>query len=166
MTKLWSAAALLPLALMAAAPVAAQPAATAAAPGQTAFIAAPDLRAEVEAMSHEVKPGGFLWRPVLKAGPSVAALEYWTSPRPPAIHPHQAEYVVVMAGSGALVSGGTMTDPHETQPGLIEGGRIEGGVTRELKVGDAFMVPAGVPHWFAIHGDRLVLLGTKLDQPN
>jgi mannose-6-phosphate isomerase-like protein (cupin superfamily) len=157
---------LLPLIFLAT-PASAQapPAAAPVSPGQTAFVAGRDLQAEIAAVSKEVKPGGFLWRPVLRGGVSVAALEVWTSPRPPAIHPDEAEYAMVVAGSGTLVSGGTMVGPHLTKPGLVEGERIEGGTSRELRTGDVFMVAPGVPHWFAVHGDRMVLLGTKLAQP-
>jgi mannose-6-phosphate isomerase-like protein (cupin superfamily) len=81
------------------------------------------------------------------------------------VHPDQAEYVVVIAGEGSMVSGGRLVDPATTNPTLIEGSRIDGGVTRRLRPGDVFLVPAGTPHWFGIDGDRLVLLGTKIGQP-
>jgi mannose-6-phosphate isomerase-like protein (cupin superfamily) len=113
-----------------------------------------------------MKPGqGFLWRPLVRGGDAVAALEYWTKPGKPAVHPDQAEYVVVVAGEGSMISGGRLVDPATTNPTLIEGSRIDGGVTRRLRPGDVFLVPAGTPHWFGIDGDRLVLLGTKIAQP-
>jgi quercetin dioxygenase-like cupin family protein len=61
-----------------------------------------------------------------------------------------------------MISGGTLADAKVTRPDLTEGSRIVGGTTRTLKTGDVFLVPAGVPHWFGITGERLVLLGTKL----
>jgi mannose-6-phosphate isomerase-like protein (cupin superfamily) len=151
------------LALAAAAPVLAQ----APAGDPTAYAASADIRAQVAAMAAELKPGQhFLYRPLLKDGVSTAALEYWTGPGAPAVHPNQAEYVVVVAGAGTLLTGGHMTDPTVRNPTLVEGGRIEGGTTRALGVGDAFLVPAGVPHWFGIPGGgRLVMLGIKLDRP-
>ncbi len=63
----------------------------------------------------------------------------------PAIHPAEAEYAIVVAGAGTLVSGGTMADPETTNPKLVQGSRIEGGTTRRLGPGDIFMIPAGVP---------------------
>ncbi len=132
----------------------------------TAFVPAADVQAAVEAMRRDMKPDqGFLWRPLVRNGDAVAALEYWRKPAKPAVHPAEAEYVVVIAGAGTMVSGGTLVEPKETNPNLVEGSRIEGGTTRALHPGDVFLVPAGTPHWFGIDGDRLVLLGTKIPQP-
>ncbi len=130
------------------------------------FASSAEVQAQIEAMREALKPGqGFAWRPLVRGGAAVAALEYWTRPGKPAVHPDQAEYVVVVAGSGTMLSGGRLVDPAETNPTLIEGARIEGGTTRMLRRGDVFLVPAGTPHWFGVTGDRLVLLGTKIDQP-
>ena len=131
----------------------------------TGFASAADVQAQVEQMRKAMKPGqGFLWQPLVRGGDAVAALEYWTKPAKPAVHPKQAEYVIVIAGSGTMVSGGKMLDAATTNPDLIEGSRIEGGTSRKLHPGDVFLIPAGTPHWFGIDSDRLVLLGTKIPQ--
>lgn len=127
------------------------------------FATAAAIQAEIAAMEREMKPGqGFLWRPVLRGGAAVAALEYWKVPGRPAVHPVEAEYATVIAGSGTLVAGGRLVGATQTDAGLIEGDRIEGGTSRPLRPGDVFLIPAGVPHWFGITGGKLVLLGTKL----
>jgi mannose-6-phosphate isomerase-like protein (cupin superfamily) len=105
---------------------------------------------------------GFMWRPLLRDGATVAAIEIWKMPGRPAVHPVVAEYAIVLDGAGTLVSGGTMTDPKATRTNLIEGDQIEGGATRTLGPGDVILIPAGVPHWIGITGERLVLLGIKL----
>lgn len=131
----------------------------------TAFASAADVKAQVESMRRAMKPGmGFMWQPLVRGGDAVAALEYWTKPAKPAVHPDQAEYVIVIAGDGTMVSGGRLIAPVTTNPTLIEGSRIEAGTTRPLHTGDVFLIPAGTPHWFGITGDRLVLLGTKIAQ--
>jgi len=130
------------------------------------YASAGDVKAQVEAMRRTMKPGqGFMWMPLVRGGDAVAALEYWKKPGKPAVHPDQAEYVVVIAGNGTMLSGGRLVDPVTSNPTLIEGRRIEGGTTRALHPGDVFLIPAGTPHWFGIAGDRLVLLGTKIAQP-
>lgn len=131
-----------------------------------AVIGEADLRRQIAMMKADLKPDtSLLWRPVITADGSTAALEYWHRPRPPAVHTVDAEYVLVMDGSGWLLSGGTMTHGHETRPGLVEGDAIEGGTKRELKAGDVFLIPAGMPHWFGIHGEGLVMLGIKMPAP-
>ena len=146
-----------PLLVLLAAPVAAQ------APDPTGYATAADIRAQVAAMAKAMKPGqGFAWQPVMQGDGHVAALEIWKSPGRPAVHPAEAEYVMVVDGAGTMVSGGTLVDAKVVKPDLTEGSRITGGTTRTLKPGDVFLVPAGVPHWFGITGGRLVMLGTKL----
>jgi quercetin dioxygenase-like cupin family protein len=156
-------AALLLAATLGAAPALAQ---TAASADPTAFASSADTSAQVKSMLAEMKPDqGFMWRPLVGAGANIAAIEIWKKPGRPAVHPAEAEYAIVLEGTGTLVSGGTLADPQTRNPGLVEGSRIEGGTTRTLGPGDVILVPAGVPHWFGITGDRLVLLGIKLPGP-
>lgn len=132
-------------------------------PGQTEVASGKEVRALIAAMLAEMKPGqGFLWRPLVRDGSRVAAIEIWKKPGRPAVHPSEAEYAVVLEGAGTLLSGGTLVAPVTRRAGLVEGAQIEGGTTRTLGPGDVLLVPAGVPHWFGVTGDRLVLLGTKL----
>ena len=129
----------------------------------TSFAGSTEVQAQTRAMLAEMKPDqGFMWRPLVRDGERVAAIEIWKKPGRPAVHPAEAEYAIVLEGAGTLVSGGTLADPATRNPGLIEGSRIEGGTTRTLGPGDVILVPAGVPHWFGITGERLVLLGIKL----
>ena len=129
----------------------------------TSFARGADVQAQLRQMLSEMKPDqGFMWRPVVRDGANVAAIEIWKKPGRPAVHPDQAEYAIVLEGAGTLISGGVMADPKVSNPTLVEGSRIEGGVTRPLGPGDVILVPAGVPHWFGITGERLVLLGIKL----
>lgn len=129
----------------------------------TAFASGADVQAQVRDMLAAMKPDqGFMWRPLVRDGATVAAIEIWKKPGRPAVHPAEAEYAIVLDGAGTLVSGGSMADAKATNANLVEGSRIEGGATRPLGPGDVILIPAGVPHWFGITGDRLVLLGVKL----
>lgn len=128
----------------------------------TSFAASAEVGSRIIALERTMKPGqGFAAAPLVQADGTSAALEYWKAPGKPAVHPDEAEYATVMAGSGTLVSGGTLVAPKLRFPGLVEGDRIEGGTTRKLAVGDVFLIPAGTPHWFGIEG-KLVMLGTKI----
>jgi len=132
-------------------------------PGMTEVASGAAVRAQVATMLAEMRPDqGFLWRPLVRDGARVAAIEVWKKPGRPAVHPAEAEYATVLEGAGTLVSGGTLVAPVTRPNGMIEGERIAGGTTRALAPGDVLLIPAGVPHWFGITGDHLVLLGTKL----
>jgi mannose-6-phosphate isomerase-like protein (cupin superfamily) len=148
--------------MLAATPLAAAPAPV----DPTSFVAAPDVQAQVAAMERAMKPGqGFAWQSLVRQGETVAGLEIWKKPGKPAVHPADAEYTIVIAGAGTLVSGGMLADATATKPDLTEGSRIDGGRSRTLAPGDVILIPAGTPHWFGITGDRLVLLGIKIATP-
>ena len=108
----------------------------------------------------------FFWQPLLRDGTNTAAIEYWSAPARPAIHPAEGEYFTVLEGSGMLVTGGTLIGAQQVRPGFVDGDRIEHGTTRPLHQGDTVLIPAGVPHWFGIPaGTTLVLLGIKVPTP-
>ena len=131
--------------------------------GPSGFASGADVQAQLRQMLAAMKPDqGFMWRPLVRDGATVAAIEIWKKPGRPAVHPAEAEYAIVLEGAGTLVSGGTLADPKTSKADLVEGSRIEGGTTRPLGPGDVILIPAGAPHWFGITGDRLVLLGIKL----
>jgi mannose-6-phosphate isomerase-like protein (cupin superfamily) len=155
-----AAAAILALALPGAAHAQDAPAPAPTPPAGLA-VSGDELRAKAAAMTAGMGDAGFAWEAVLRDGDTVAAIEVWRRPGKPALHPDEAEYALVLEGSGTLLSGGTMADATQTRPGLVEGSRIEGGTTRTLAPGDVILVPAGVPHWFGVDG-KLVLLGMKL----
>ena len=131
--------------------------------GLSGFASSADVQTQLREMLAAMKADqGFMWRPLVRDGATVAAIEIWKKPGRPAVHPAEAEYAIVLEGAGTLVSGGTLADAKVSNANLIEGSRIEGGVTRALGPGDVILIPAGIPHWFGVAGDRLVLLGLKL----
>lgn len=132
-------------------------------PEPSGFASQADVQAQLREMLGAMKPDqGFAWRPLVRDGANVAAIEIWKKPGRPAVHPSESEYAIVLEGAGVLLSGGVLIDPAARNAGLVEGSRIEGGATRPLAPGDVILVPAGVPHWFGVTGERLVLLGIKL----
>ncbi len=58
----------------------------------TSFASAADVTAQVAAMERDMEPGqGFAWKPLLRNGEQVAAIEVWRKPDRPAVHPDQEE---------------------------------------------------------------------------
>lgn len=131
--------------------------------GPSGFASSAEVQTQIrEMLAAMTADQGFMWRPLVRDGATVAAIEIWKKPGRPAVHPVEAEYAIVLEGSGMVVSGGVMADSKVSNANLIEGSQIEGGATRALGPGDVILIPAGVPHWFGISGDRLILLGIKL----
>ena len=64
------------------------------------------------------------------------------------IHTHDADIMYVLEGTATVITGGSAPDAKMIEPGELRGASIAGGETRQLKKGDVFIIPAGVPHWF------------------
>lgn len=134
-------------------------------PDPTSFAASADVRAVVAKMGRDIKPAqDMLYRPLLTQAPYTVAVEYWVRPKQAAAHLTEAELLYVLEGSGVLVSGGSLANPHHLY-GETNGGDIVGGTTRPLKPGDVVLVPEGVPHWFGIDGGKLVMLTLHMPRP-
>ncbi len=64
------------------------------------------------------------------------------------IHTRDTDIAYILQGSATLVTGGVAVGVKATGPEELRGTAIEGGATRELKVGDVVVIPNGTPHWF------------------
>ncbi len=90
-----------------------------------------------------------------------------------ASHDKVSEVYQVLAGSGTLVTGGTIVNPKRrtstqeevTQingPG-VSGDSIQGGVSRRITKGDMVIIPAGTPHWFSEIQETLTYTVVRVD---
>jgi mannose-6-phosphate isomerase-like protein (cupin superfamily) len=90
-----------------------------------------------------------------------------------ASHDRVSEVYQVLAGSGTLVTGGTIVNPQRctstqeevTQingPG-VSGDSIQGGVSRRITKGDMVIIPAGTPHWFSEIQETLTYTVVRVD---
>ncbi len=61
-------------------------------------------------------------------------------------HDRYADLLVVLKGHATILTGGTISDLHETAPGEFLGSAIVGGTSAILGPGDIFHIPAGLPH--------------------
>jgi mannose-6-phosphate isomerase-like protein (cupin superfamily) len=61
------------------------------------------------------------------------------------------EIYYILAGSGTLVTGGTLPDPHPLagSSNTLASPRIDGGVSRTVTTGDVVIIPGNTPHWFS-----------------
>lgn len=90
-----------------------------------------------------------------------------------ALHYKVSEVYHVMKGSGTLVTGGALVNAktraadsvmvkQEDGPGA-SGTAIQGGTSRQIKVGDVVIIPAGTPHWFSKIDGSLAYLVIRID---
>src|SRR4051812_12311169 len=63
-------------------------------------------------------------------------------------HAGDTDIAYVLQGPATLVTGGTAVGVRGAGPEELRGVAIEGGETRQLRVGDVVVIPNGVPHWF------------------
>jgi mannose-6-phosphate isomerase-like protein (cupin superfamily) len=81
-----------------------------------------------------------------------------TSPDQAEVHTGVADWYVI-EGGGTLVTGGSLVQGVETEPGEIRGRGIAGGESRHIARGDFAAIPAGVPHWISkVDGEIIYLI--------
>ena len=62
------------------------------------------------------------------------------------VHAHFSDFVFVVEGEGAELTGGTVVEPKEDEKGETRGMRLEGATSHALHKGDVIHIPAGTPH--------------------
>ena len=94
-------------------------------------------------------------------------------PNSVAEHDHVSEVYHVISGSATLVTGPDLVDA-QRRPSTNENVRllngpgsnaasIRGGVTHQLKAGDAIIIPAGTGHWFTKIDDHISYVMIRID---
>ena len=89
-------------------------------------------------------------------------------------HSQITEIYHITEGSATLATGGTMENPRDAAPDSqvvkllngpsTTGGKISGGVSRKVSVGDVVIIPPNTPHWFSdIASDQIVYLVVRVD---
>jgi len=69
------------------------------------------------------------------------------------VHQTYADFAVVRSGEGGILAGGKLVDPKQSASGE-QHGRIEGGTLHRVKAGDAYYVPANIPHQTIVESGR------------
>jgi hypothetical protein len=89
-------------------------------------------------------------------------------------HSQITEIYHITEGTATLVTGGTMENPRDAAPDSqvvkllngpsTSGGKIGGGVSRKVTVGDVVIIPPNTAHWFSeITSDQIVYLVIRVD---
>lgn len=137
---------------------------TAPAFAQTApapFMSSKDIMALVDKAKAERKGDApLVGVPILAAAPYRLMLEYRPGTSPAAVHEKDAELMIVLDGTGQIVTGGKLADEKRTNANNLSGPSITGGMTQNVVKGDTVLVPANTPHQVIPTGGAPIVLMT------
>jgi mannose-6-phosphate isomerase-like protein (cupin superfamily) len=98
--------------------------------------------------------------PILSLAPYRAQLEYRPGISPAAVHEKDAELMVVLEGTGEIVTGGKLVNERRTNANNLSGSSISDGNTQVVVKGDMIIVPANTPHQVIPKGGAPIVLMT------
>ena len=98
--------------------------------------------------------------PILSLAPYRAQLEYRPGISPAAVHEKDAELMVVLEGTGNIVTGGKLVDEKRNNANNLGGSSIAGGNSQSVAKGDMLIVPANTPHQVIPTGGAPIVLMT------
>ena len=98
--------------------------------------------------------------PILSLAPYRAQLEYRPGTSPAALHEKDAELMVVLEGTGNIVTGGKLVDEKRNNANNLGGSSIAGGNSQAVIKGDMLIVPANTPHQVIPTGGAPIVLMT------
>jgi len=98
--------------------------------------------------------------PILSLAPYRAMLEYRPGTSPAAVHEKDAEMMLVLDGTGNIVTGGKLVDEKRNNANNLGGSSITGGNSQAVVKGDMLIVPANVPHQVIPTGGAPIVLMT------
>jgi mannose-6-phosphate isomerase-like protein (cupin superfamily) len=98
--------------------------------------------------------------PILLLAPYRAQLEYRPANAPAAVHEKDAELMVVLEGTGNIVTGGTLVDGKRVNANNFSGPSIADGTSHAVVKGDMILIPANTPHQVTPSGGAPIVLMT------
>src|SRR6516165_4800971 len=132
-----------------------------AAPAPKTFMSDKEIMALVDKAKADRKGDApLVAEPILTLAPYRAQLEYRPGTSPAAVHEKDAELMVVLEGTGNIVTGGKLVDEKRNNANNLGGSSITGGVTHAVVKGDMLIVPANTPHQVIPTGGAPIVLMT------
>jgi mannose-6-phosphate isomerase-like protein (cupin superfamily) len=98
--------------------------------------------------------------PILLLAPYRAMLEYRPATAPAALHEKDAELMVVLDGTGNIVTGGKLVDEKRVNAANLSAPSIADGNSQAVVKGDMLIVPANTPHQVIPTGGAPIVLMT------
>jgi mannose-6-phosphate isomerase-like protein (cupin superfamily) len=132
-----------------------------AAPLATVFMSDKDIMALVDKAKADRKgEAPVTAEPILLLAPYRAQLEYRPGNAPAAVHTEDAELMVVLQGTGDIVTGGTLVDGKQANAYNMSGPSIAGGQDHNVVKGDMILIPPNTPHQVTPSGGAPIVLMT------
>lgn len=131
----------------------------AAAEEKVNFISAKKVEADIRDAPE--KGPGLSWVDYATTSKYLTGVIRRTEPGKAEVHEGMTDIWYVISGSGTLITGGTLVEPAETDPGEFRGKAVAGGETRLVAKGDIITIPAGVPHWISKIDREIIYLIVK-----
>jgi len=132
-----------------------------AAPPLNTFLSNKDIMALVDKAKADRKGDAPVTaEPILLLAPYRAQLEYRPGNAPAALHEHDAELMVVLQGTGDIVTEGKLVDEKRVNANNLTGSSIAGGVSHPVVKGDMILIPNNTPHQVIPSGGAPIVLMT------
>lgn len=129
------------------------------------YVPGAQLRAAIEKAPAQAP--GSAWIDYFRKPGYGAIVSRRTKPGRAEVHTSLTDVWYVIDGGGTLVTGGSLVEGKQTEPGELRGRGVSGGIPHHLGKGDLIDIPAGVPHWVSgIDGKELVYLTVKIATPS
>jgi mannose-6-phosphate isomerase-like protein (cupin superfamily) len=130
-------------------------------PPMRTFMNNTDIMALIEKAKADRKGNApLVAEPILSLAPYRAQLEYRPGTSPAALHEKDAELMVVLEGTGNIVTGGKLVDEKRNNANNLGGSSISGGNSQAVVKGDMTIVPANTPHQVIPTGGAPIVLMT------
>jgi mannose-6-phosphate isomerase-like protein (cupin superfamily) len=134
---------------------------TAAPPATTVFMSDKDIMSLVDKAKADRKGDAPITaEPILLLAPYRAQLEYRPGTGPAALHEKDAELMVVLQGTGDIVTEGKLVDEKRVNANNLSGASIKDGKSHPVVKGDMILIPANSPHQVIPSGGAPIVLMT------
>jgi mannose-6-phosphate isomerase-like protein (cupin superfamily) len=139
-----------------------------AAPPLHTFMSNKDIMALVEKAKADRKGDApIVAEPILQLAPYKAQLEYRPGTSAAAFHEKDAELMVVLDGTGNIVTDGKLVDEKRVNANNLSGSSIADGVSHAVVKGDMIIIPANTPHQvIPTGGAPIVIMTMHLPYPS
>ena len=133
----------------------------AAAPPITVFMSETDIMGLIgKAKADRKGEAPVTAEPILLLAPYRAQLEYRPVGGPAAVHEKDAELMVVLQGTGNIVTGGKLVDEKRVNANNLSGPSIADGEPHAVVKGDMILIPPNTPHQVSPTGGAPIVLMT------